>query len=155
SRLRPSARPAKPQAASGGYMAREPEPVVLELAPLPREQLGPFLLLGLDKAADAEQIEAHWAQRVIWARKNQIDVALEEVDWAGEVRRDPAGRLHADLTSLNPDTLDGTVARLAQRYGAAGPTWQPLEVERPLAEYAPAAEVPDPRDVRPAVPLPD
>ena len=29
-----------------------PEPVVLELAPLPREQVGPFLLLGLDKDAD-------------------------------------------------------------------------------------------------------
>ena len=28
------------------------EPVVLDLAPLPREQIGPFLLLGLDKDAD-------------------------------------------------------------------------------------------------------
>ena len=42
------------------------EPIVLDLAPLPREQIGPFLLLGLDKDADKEQIEANWARRVIW-----------------------------------------------------------------------------------------
>jgi hypothetical protein len=136
-------------------MPQQPEPVVLELAPLPREQMGPFLLLGLDKAADAEQIEAHWAQRVIWARKNQTGLALEDINWAREVLRDPDRRLHADLTSLNPDTLDGTVARLAQRYGAAGPTWKPLEAERPLRDYVPAADVPDAEAVRAAVALPE
>lgn len=41
-------------------MAEHSEPVVLELAPLPREQIGPFLLLGLEKDADREQIEASW-----------------------------------------------------------------------------------------------
>src|SRR5438132_13782945 len=50
------------------------EPVVLELAPLPREKSGPFLLLGVEKDADKELIEASWARRVIGARKNQISV---------------------------------------------------------------------------------
>ena len=49
-----------------------PLPIVLELAPLPREQVGPFLLLGVDKTAAKEEIEANWAQRVIWARKGQV-----------------------------------------------------------------------------------
>ena len=70
-------------------MADEHEPVVLELAALPREQLGPFLLLGLDKNADAEAIEASWAQRVIWARKNQIRTPLGDINWAREVVNDP------------------------------------------------------------------
>ena len=65
-------------------MADEHEPVVLELAALPREQLGPFLLLGLDKNADAEAIEASWAQRVIWARKNQIRTPLGDINWRGK-----------------------------------------------------------------------
>src|SRR5438132_12560277 len=103
-------------------MSKKQEPIMLDLAPLPREQLGPFMLLGVEKSADAEQVEAHWAQRVIWARKKQIDVALEEINWAREVLRDPERRLQADLTSLNADTADATVARLAQQYGAAGPT---------------------------------
>ena len=34
-------------------MARLHTPIVLELAPLPREQVGPFLILGLSKDADA------------------------------------------------------------------------------------------------------
>ena len=38
--------------------------MVLELASLPREQVGPFLLLGLPKEADKDQIEKHWADRV-------------------------------------------------------------------------------------------
>ena len=53
-------------------MSDSQEPVLLELAPLPREKIGPFILLGLEKDASPEEIEAHWAQRVIWARKNHI-----------------------------------------------------------------------------------
>jgi len=68
-------------------MPQPPEPVILELASLPREQIGPFLLLGLDKDADKEQIEANWARRVIWARKNLTrlldQAAREPIDpWA-------------------------------------------------------------------------
>src|SRR5437899_5211457 len=85
------------------------EPVVLELAPLPREQIGPFLLLGLEKDAGPEQVEANWAQRVIWSRKNQINVPLEDINWAREVINDPDKRIRADAATLNADTIDGTL----------------------------------------------
>src|SRR5262245_27196963 len=79
-------------------------PIVLELAPMPREQVGPFLLLGLDKSADKDQIEANWAQRVIWARKNLIKVPLEDVNWAREFVNDAEKRIRADAASFNVDT---------------------------------------------------
>src|SRR5436309_1766050 len=134
------------------------EPIVLELAPLPREQIGPFLLLGVDKDADKEQIEAHWAQRVIWARKNQLGVALQEIHWAREAINDPERRVRADAAGLNADTVEGVLRRIARRYGAAdqaGPTWQPLDAEKPLAAYTPPAEVPDADQVRAAVNVPE
>jgi hypothetical protein len=133
----------------------ENEPVILELAPLPREQVGPFLLLGLEKDADKEQIEAHWAQRVIWARKNYIRVALQEINWAREVIRDAERRVRADVASFNADTTDLVLRRLAERFGAAGPTWQPLDAERQLADYTPDTAVPDPAEVREAITLPE
>jgi hypothetical protein len=138
-------------------MSKEQEPITLELAPLPREQVGPFLLLGLEKDASAQQIEAAWAQRLIWARKKQIDVALEEINWAREVLRDPERRIQADLLSLNLDTIDGTLARLAEQYGIAGggPTWQPLDVEKSFAELTPAVEIPDSQAVRDAIAVPE
>ena len=37
-------------------------PIVLELAPLPREQVGPFLLLGVEKTADKEIVEAKFQE---------------------------------------------------------------------------------------------
>jgi hypothetical protein len=140
-------------------MRKDEAPVVLELAPLPREQIGPFLLLGLDKDADKEQIEAHWAQRVIWARKGQVDVALQEVHWAREVINDPDKRVRADAASLNPDTTDRVLRQLGRRFGAGGdatgPAWQPLDVEKPLADYTPPTPVPDPDEVRAALIVPE
>jgi hypothetical protein len=135
-----------------------PEPIVLELAPLPREQIGPFLLLGLDKDAEARQIEAHWAQRLIWARKNQLGVGLEEIHWAREVLRDPDRRLSADLASLNPDTIAGTLRQLEERYGlaeSAPQTWVPLDVEKPIGDQAPPAGVPDAREFRRSIEVPE
>jgi len=133
-------------------MAEQPNPVVLELAPLPREQMGPFLLLGVAKDADKDQIEAAWAARVIAARKNQVRLPLEDVNWAREVINDPERRLRADATSINCDTSEGTLQQLAERYGAAGPTpairWQPWDAEKPLADYSPPVEVPRPEEVR-------
>jgi len=35
-----------------------PLPVMLQLAPLPRTQIGPYLILGVDKDADKETIES-------------------------------------------------------------------------------------------------
>ena len=57
-------------------MAKAPEPIVLELATLSREQMGPYLLLGLDKSADKEQIDKHWADRVKWALRSRRSVRL-------------------------------------------------------------------------------
>ena len=85
-------------------MAKSPEPVVLELAALPREQVGPFLLLGLDKTADKKQIERHWADRIKWARKQQVKVALEDVNWARDALGDLERRIRADVGS-RPKTL--------------------------------------------------
>lgn len=140
-------------------MAKDPEPVVLELATLPREQVGPFLLLGLDKAADKDEIEAHWADRLKWARKQLIKVPLEDVNWARDVLKDTGRRVQADAASLNADTTDGIVAGLARRFGVeggqAGRTWQPLDGEKALTDYSPAAEVPDAAAVRAALVVPE
>ena len=132
------------------------EPVLLELASLPREKIGPFILLGLEKDAAAKEIEAHWAQRVIWARKGLIKTALEDVNWAREVIQDPERRVRADAASLNLDTAAGVLRRFGERYGGAEPAGcQPLDVEKALADYTPAVEVPDPDAVRAAVTVPD
>src|SRR5438128_11492388 len=128
-------------------MADEQEPVVLELAALPREQIGPFLLLGVDKDAGQEEIEANWARRVIWARKNQIRTALGDINWAREGITDLERRVRADLTSLNTDTADGILHRLAEDYEpsrAGGVKWQVLDIEEPLENYVPATETPHP-----------
>jgi len=132
-----------------------PVPVVLELAPLPREQVGPFILLGLDKTADKEEVEASWAKRVIWARKGAIKTALEDVNWAREVIQDLPRRVRADAASLNVDTTDYALRRLAGRYGGSEVPCRPLDVEKPLADYTPAAEVPDPDELRRAITVPD
>jgi hypothetical protein len=131
-------------------------PVVLELAPLPREQVGPFLLLGVEKTADKEQIEASWAQRVIWARKGQIKTPLEDVNWARETINDPDKRVRADAASINLDTTTGVLRKLAERYGGTRPAGgQPLDVEKALADYTPAGEIPDPAAERAAIVVPD
>jgi hypothetical protein len=140
-------------------MGRSPEPVVLELATLPREQVGPFLLLGLDKTADKETLDAHWAERLKWARKGQSKVPLEDINWAREILSDIERRIRADAASLNTDTTDGVLAQFAQRYGVqegrATRTWQPLDSEKALADYRPPAEVPDANAVRAALTVPE
>jgi hypothetical protein len=139
-------------------MANHQEPVILELAPLPREQVGPFLLLGVPKTADQEQIEASWAQRVIWSRKKQFRIPLEDVNWAREVINDPERRVRADATSLNLDTGDELLRRLAERHGKGGrggPVLVPLDVEKDLSGYTPATEVPDPEEVRGTIRVPE
>jgi hypothetical protein len=139
-------------------MSQSAEPIVLELAPLPREQVGPFLLLGLDKTADKETIDAHWAERLKWARKGQSKVPLEDINWAREVLSDIERRIRADAASLNIDTTDGVLAQLAQRYGVQEGkptrTWQALDNEKTLADYRLPAEVPDAASVRAALIVP-
>lgn len=138
-------------------MANSQEPVLLELAHLPREQVGPFLLLGLDKDASKEAIEANWAERIKWARKQQTNLTLEEINWARELLSDPARRLAADAISLNLDTTEGTLAALALRYGVdrSVPGWQPLDEEKPLAGFTMPVEVPDLEATRRGIQVPE
>ena len=131
------------------------EPVVLELAPLPRDKMGPFLLLGVEKDAATEPIEANWARRVIWARKNQLPVPLENINWARELLRDPERRVRADVTSLNTDVTDRVLQRLQQRYASAdGLLSQMRGGNRAMEEYAPEATIPDVAEVRASISLP-
>jgi hypothetical protein len=140
-------------------MGRSSEPVVLELATLPREQVGPFLLLGLDKAADKKAMDAHWAERLKWARKGQSKVPLEDINWAREILSDIERRIRADAASLNADTSEAVLAQFAARYGMedgqAGRVWQALDSEKELADYRPPAEVPDANAVRVALTVPE
>jgi hypothetical protein len=140
-------------------MARSPEPVVLELATLVREQIGPFLLLGLDKTADKETLDAHWADRLKWARKGIAKVPLEDINWARDILSDIERRIRADAASLNADTSDAVLAQFAERYGVqegrAGRLWQPLDSEKALADYQPPADVPDANAVRAGLTVPE
>src|SRR5882672_1227104 len=103
--IRPPRPRAKSKAKKQAPMATQSHPanvpVLLELAFLPRDQIGPFLLLGVDKTGGKDQIEANWAQRLIWARKNLTTTALEDINWAREVLNDPDKRVRADAASLN------------------------------------------------------
>src|SRR5262245_31389802 len=128
-----------------------PMPVVLELAHLPREQIGPFLLLGVDKVGGKDQIEACWAQRLIWARKNQIPTPLEDVNWAREALNDTDKRIRADAASLNLDTTDGVLRRLRERYAAGGAGCRPLDVEKSLRDFTPDIPVPELDEVRKSI----
>jgi hypothetical protein len=132
-------------------MARSQEPVVLELASLPREQVGPFLILGLDKTATQKEVEKHWADRLRWARRQLIKTPLEDINWAREVLNDEERRIRADACSFNTDTTEGLLAQLAAKHGIeAGQAelgWQPLDREKPLADYNPPAEVPNRKEL--------
>jgi hypothetical protein len=135
------------------------EPVVLELAALPREQIGPFLLLGLAKDADKDLIDAQWAERIKMSRRQALKVPLEDINWAREMLKEPDKRVRADAASLNSDTSDGTLRQLTRRYsgtaGDGGSVWQPLDNEKPLADYMPAVEMPDPNAIRAALTAPE
>jgi hypothetical protein len=142
-------------------MDPEPEPAVVELAPLPREKLGPFLLLGLDKEAGPKQIEAHWARRLIGARQHLIPLSLEDVNWAREILKDTRQRTQADCASFNLDIGEALLKGLSQRFGiaAAGvgflPKWSPLDTEKPLAGYSPWKNLPDLDQERLALEVPE
>jgi hypothetical protein len=131
---------------------------MLDLAPLPREQIGPFLLLGVAKEATKEQIEENWSLRVIWARRNTLKVPLEDVNWARDVMNDKDKRMRADVASLNLDACDSLVRTLVRRYtgGTKGALlWQALDCEKPLADYEPPADVPTIESVRSALVVPE
>jgi len=135
------------------------EPVVLELAALPREQIGPFLLLGLPKDADKDQIDAQWADRIKMSRRQALKVPLEDINWAREMLKEPDKRVRADAASLNSETIDGTLRELARRYSGkaadGGSVWQPLDNEKALADYMPPVEMPDANAIRAALTAPE
>jgi len=136
-----------------------PDPVVLELATLSREQIGPYLLLGLDKSADKEKIDANWADRVKLAFKQQLKIPREDVNWAHDILKEIDKRIRCDVQSLNTDTADGILCQMTERYGVTGVkssrVWQPLDNEKPLADYMPPAEVPNADEVRAALVAPE
>src|SRR5260370_33943061 len=91
-------------------------PIVLQLAPLPRTQIGPFLILGVDKDASREVIEAAWAEKVKQARRGQVKTPLEDINWAREMLTNKEARIRCDAVALNIDTTDGTLRKLKDRY---------------------------------------
>jgi hypothetical protein len=142
-----------------GFVSRTPPPVpvMLDLAPLPRAQIGPFLILGVDKDASRDAIEACWAQRLIWARKNLTETPLEDINWAREMLSDAERRVRADAISLNIDTTDGVLKRLRERFQGKEQVpvgCRPLDIEKNLADYQPATPVPDIDEVRRQIPPP-
>jgi hypothetical protein len=126
--------------------------------PLTREQIGPFFLLGIDKEAELSQVEVRWAQRVIWARKSEVPTHLGDVNWAREVLNDPERRISADVSSFNADTSDRALARLAERYAletTGKPAWPVLDREKPLSDYVPPTEIPNPDAVLAGIKAPE
>lgn len=126
----------------------------LELAPLPRDRVGPFLILGAAKDADAAEIEARWAQSVLWARQGKTTVALGDIHWAREVLRDPERRLAADVDSLNTEIAGDELRRLAQLHHLENgrPAWKPIDPEP--SPFRPD-DLPDAAELRATVPAPE
>jgi hypothetical protein len=142
------------------FVSDSEQPLVLDLASLPREQMGPFLILGIDKDADNKEMEAHWAQRLIWARAKQIRIPLEDINWAKEMLQDRDRRVLADILSLNPDTLAGEMRQLLQleKHGALEPEepgWTPVEPPLPELPEMPADRFPEMEMVRASLTIPD
>ena len=137
-------------------MPNNNEPVVLVLAPLPREQIGPFLILGIEKDATMDQVEAGWAARLKQARRQSGDVGLEEINWAREVLKDPERRVRADACSLNVDTVDRVLHQLSERFSGqtGGAAWQPRDCEKDLREYTIPVKMPDVEALRAAIVVP-
>jgi hypothetical protein len=118
------------------------------------------LILGVNKDADREAIEAAWAQRLIWARKNLTKTPLEDINWAREVLNDVERRIRADCTSLNVDTTDGVLKELRERFQSKEQPvgCRPFDIEKNLADYEPPVQVPDLEELRrsiapPQIPL--
>lgn len=134
-------------------------PIVLQLAPLPRTQIGPFLILGVDKDASRETIEAAWAEKVKQARRGQVKTPLEDINWAREMLTSKESRIRCDAIALNVDTTDGTLKKLKERYQGKVEQVEirckPIDTEKWLADYTPAVPVPSVEEIRHQVKLPE
>lgn len=132
-------------------------PIVLQLAPLPRTQIGPFLILGVDKDATRETIEAAWAEKIKQARRGQIKTPLEDINWAREMLTNKEARLRCDAVALNIDTTEGTLKKLRERYQGKQQVeirCQPIDTEKWLADYVPPTPTPTVDEIRANVQLP-
>jgi hypothetical protein len=133
-------------------------PIVLQLAPLPRTQIGPFLILGVDRDADRETIEAAWAEKIKQARRGQTKTPLEDINWAREMLMNKESRIRCDAVALNIDTTDGTLKKLRERYQGkqqAEIRCKPIDTEKWLAAYTPTTPVPTAAEMRAGVLLPE
>jgi hypothetical protein len=133
-------------------------PIVLQLAPLPRVQIGPFLILGVDKDADRETIEAAWAEKIKQARRGQIKTPLEDINWAREMLTNREARIRCDAVSLNIDTTDGILKKLKERYqgkAQAEIRCKPIDTEKWLADYSPPTPVPAVAEMHGRVQVPE
>ena len=134
-------------------------PIVLQLAPLPRTQIGPFLILGVDKDATREAIEAAWAEKVKQARRGQIKTPLEDINWAREMLTSKESRIRCDAVAFNIDTTDGTLRKLRERYHGKAQQVEirckPIDTEKWLADYTPPTPVPGLDEIRAIVKLPE
>src|SRR5471032_1770075 len=133
-------------------------PIVLQLAPLPRTQIGPFLILGVDKDAARETVEAAWAEKIKQARRGQIKTPLEDINWAREMLTSKEARIRCDSVALNIDTTDGTLKKLRERYQGKQQVeirCKPIDTEKWLADYTPPTPVPAIAEIRQLVQLPD
>jgi hypothetical protein len=127
----------------------------LATPPMPRERMGPFMILGVSKDAGNESIEAAWAQRVLWARQGKTRIPLVDIHWARAVLREPAQRLAADAASLNPDVAAEELRRLTKAWHLDNrPAWAPHDPEPP-AEESPVPDLDEARAgvTAPAVPV--
>ena len=132
-------------------------PIVLQLAPLPRTQIGPFLILGVDKDASRETIEAAWAEKLKQARRGQIKTPLEDINWAREMLMNKEARIRCDAVALNVDTTDGTLKKLRERYQGKQQLEiraKPIDTEKWLADYAPPTAAPPVDEIRAIIQLP-
>ena len=75
-------------------------------------------MLGLDKAADKDQIDATGPTGSSGRGAIVIKVPLEDINWAREMLNEPDKRVRADAASLNADTVDGILRR------ARAPLWE-------------------------------
>ena len=134
-------------------------PIVLQLAPLPRTQIGPFLILGVDKDASRETIEAAWAEKVKQARRGQIKTLLEDINWAREMLMSKEARVRCDAVALNIDTTDGALKKLKERYQGKQQQVEirckPIDTEKWLADYSPPTSMPPVEEIRALVQLPE
>ncbi|MSU77025.1 MAG: hypothetical protein EXS16_02905 [Gemmataceae bacterium] len=133
-------------------------PIVLQLAPLPRTQIGPFLILGVDKDASREEIEAAWAEKIKQSRRGQLKTPLEDINWAREILTSKEARIKADAVALNIDTTDGVLKKLKDRYQGrkqAEIRCKPIDTEKWLASYTPPTPVPTIDECRANVRIPE